>query len=177
MYDIHTLQNQRKFENQSKIRNIRINGNVYEGTIDVVKAIQEEMEKEVKGFITNVDDASRSEEEFLNTVQKTDFTAEEIWNLNKPTTEEVYGILKDETNLDSAPGEDGITSRFLLTFWKMYSFRWMYMKYLNFTRFSDKYKGKNNTGVRVIKNKKSQSIDYEKKRKLTKINKDSNIGN
>ena len=102
----------------------------------------------------------------------------EIWNLNKPTTEEeVYGILKDETNLDSAPGEDGITSRFLLTFWKMYSFRWMYMKYLNFTRFSDKYKGKNNTGVMVIKNKKSQSIDYEKKRKLTKINKDSNIGN
>ena len=79
--------------------------------------------------------------------------------------------------MDSAPGEDGITSRFLLTFWKMYSFRWMYMKYLNFTRFSDKYKGKNNTGVMVIKNKKSQSIDYEKKRKLTKINKDSNIGN
>ena len=39
VYDIHTLQNQRKFENQSKIRNIRINGNVYEGTIDVVKAI------------------------------------------------------------------------------------------------------------------------------------------
>ena len=118
MYDIHTLQNQRKFENQSKIRNIRINGNIYEGTIDVVKAIQGEMEKEVKGFRTNVDDVSRSEEELLNTVQKTDFTAEEIWNLNKPTTEEVYGILEDETNLDSAPGEDGITSRFLLKFWK-----------------------------------------------------------
>ena len=29
----------------------------------------------------------------------------------------------------------------------------------------------------VVKNKKAQSIDYEKKRKLTKINKDSNVGN
>ena len=29
----------------------------------------------------------------------------------------------------------------------------------------------------IVKNKKSQSIEYEKKRKLTKINKDSNVGN
>merc|ERR1711954_446539 len=70
VYDIHTLQNQRKFENQSKIRNIRINRNVYEGTIDVVKAIEGEMEEEVNGFRTNIDDVSRSEEEFLNTIQK-----------------------------------------------------------------------------------------------------------
>ena len=33
-----------------------------------------------------------------------------------------------------------------------------------------------NLGIMMIKNKKSQSIDYNKKRKLTKLNKDTNLG-
>ena len=34
-----------------------------------------------------------------------------------------------------------------------------------------------NIGIMVVKNKNAQSNEYEKKRKLTKINKDSNVGN
>ena len=34
-----------------------------------------------------------------------------------------------------------------------------------------------NLGIMVVKNKSTQSNEYEKKRKLTKINKDSNVGN
>ena len=34
-YDIHKLQNKRKFENQSRIREVKINGRVYEGSVNV----------------------------------------------------------------------------------------------------------------------------------------------
>ena len=42
-YDIHKLQNQRKFENQSKIREIKIGDLTYSGTPNVVKAIEDKI--------------------------------------------------------------------------------------------------------------------------------------
>ena len=47
VYDIHKLQNQRKFENQKKITEIKVKGKVYEGTVNIVEAIQKEMELEL----------------------------------------------------------------------------------------------------------------------------------
>ena len=37
--DIHLLQNQHKYENQKKIKEIKIGENIYSGTKDVFKAI------------------------------------------------------------------------------------------------------------------------------------------
>ena len=139
-----------------------------------------EMEEELKAFgdIDDDEPVTGQEEEFLKMIPEHKWSQEEIERLNAPTTEqEVHNILKFETNLDSAPGEDGMTSRSLLKFWKFPSFRWIYIKYLNYTRFSDRYDPSRNRGVMVVLNKKSQSIEYEKKRKLTKVNKDSNVGN
>ena len=115
---------------------------------------------------------------FLDIIPQVEWLPEEIEKLNEPTTEqEVYDILRFETDLDSAPGEDGLTSRALWTFWNFPAFRWLFIGFLNYTRFDERFVQTGNIGIMVVKNKKSQSIDYNKKRKLTKINKDSNIGN
>ena len=180
VYDIHKLQNQRKFENQKKLNEIKIKGEIFEGTPNVVKAIQKEMEEELKPFSTLDRDAPPSEEEryFLDKLEGITLTNEELEELVKPTTEEeVYYILKNEVDLDSSPGEDGITSRFLVCFWKFEAFRELYIKYLNFTREIGSTGKVKNIGIMVVKNKNVQSMEYEKKRKLTKINKESNIGN
>ena len=57
------------------------------------------------------------------------------------------------------------------------SFREVYIRYLNYTRKIGSMGKIRNIGVMVVKNKSTQSNEYEKKRKLTKINKDSNVGN
>ena len=122
---------------------------------------------------------TEQEMEFLKYIPHYTWTKEEIYQLNKKTSsEEVINILENEVDLDSAPGEDGITYRIIKRFMKNKNFREIYIDYLNYTREiggSGSYIS--NTGVMVVKNKKSQSIEYEKKRKLTKLNKDTNLGN
>ena len=46
-YDIYKLQKQKFFENQSKIREIKVGETHYRGTPNVVKAIENQMLKEV----------------------------------------------------------------------------------------------------------------------------------
>ena len=148
--------------------------------MEVVGGLQNEMEKELKqhGDLGLNDCVTDEEKNFLDLVEHVTWSEEEINKLNEPTSEqEILRILKNETNLDSAPGEDGLTARFMLILWEFESYRWLYVKFLNYTRFSSTFRNRNNIGIMVIKNKKSQSIEYDKKRKLTKINKDSNIGN
>jgi hypothetical protein len=60
---------------------------------------------------------------------------------------------------------------------KIRSFKEIYIRYLNYTRRIGSMGKVNNLGLMVVKNKNTQSSEYEKKRKLTKINKDSNVGN
>ena len=40
MYNINVLQQQRKFENESKIKVLKIQDTIYEGTVEVVRGIQ-----------------------------------------------------------------------------------------------------------------------------------------
>ena len=179
-FDLFTMQKQRKFESESRFKEIKINGNLYEGSVNIVDAIQAEMVEELRPYDDkNINDPpTEKEERVLEGLPDFTWTREEVEELTAPTTEEeVYKILKNETKLDSAPGEDGITSRALLKFWEFPAFRWLYIKYLNFTRFSEVGCKDSKVGIMIVKNKKSQSIEYEKKRKLTKINKDSNVGN
>ena len=95
-----------------------------------------------------------------------------------PTNEEEIGnILENEVDPDSSPGADGITYRFLKCFWKWAAFRKLYLNFLNYTRKNGSSGLAENCGVMTVKNKKVQSIEYTKKRKLTKLNKDTNLGN
>ena len=164
VYDIHKLQNQRKFENQNKITEIKIRGKTYEGTVNIVKAIQKEMESELENKSMERDDEpTYLEQYFLDKLETISLSDTEIQELIRPTEEEeIINILKNEVDLDSSPGEDGITSRFLLRFMMIDSFREIYLRYLNYTRKVGSMGKIKNVGLIIVKNKNAQSNEYEK---------------
>ena len=180
IYDIHKLQNQRKYENQGKIKELKIGDRVFRGTEEVVKGIVERMSKELEPH--NMDpvdgDPTPAELMFLSKLGRIGLSEEEEADLLKPTCEEeISQILQFEVDLDSSPGEDGITYRMMSRLWDFPSYRFLYLKYLNFTRENSTWGVVENYGIMVVKNKARQSIEYDKKRKLTKVNKDANLGN
>ena len=120
-YDIHKLQNQRKFENQSRIKDLKIGDIFYRGSSDVVKAVQGKMLLEVSPFNDLNFDAPPSPEEafFLAKLKSLVLSDDEKEELLSPTNqEEISYILEKEVDLDSSPGEDGITYRFIKLFWQ-----------------------------------------------------------
>ena len=180
LYDLHKLQNQRKYENQTKLRTIKIGEVTYEGTENVVNAIEGKIKKELKCFDKEDFDAAPSdlEEFFLSKLNKISLSEEEMKILEGPTQpDEISFILENEVDLDSSPGEDGITYRLIKSFWKWSEYRELYLRFLNFTRTSGSCGVCENIGIMTVKNKKAQSTEYDKKRKLTKLNKDTNLGN
>ena len=180
VYDIHKLQNQRKYENQKKINEIQIGNELFSGTTNVVEAIENKMRKELEAHDEGDFNAppSQSEDDFLSKLTKVHLSEEEKRVLTSQTNEdEISYILAQEVEKDSSPGEDGITYRFMAVFWESPDYRFLYLKFLNFTRKDGSWGLLENFGVMSIKNKKGQSNLYEKKRKLTKVNKESNLGN
>ena len=180
VYDIHKLQNQRKFENDGRTREIKIGDNIFTGTVDVVEAIAEVMKEELHVGTTKDFNVPATEEEafFLDKMEKLSLTTLEKEELICRTTEdEIEYILKNEVDKDSSPGDDGITYRFMQCFWRFPAYRSLYVNYLNYTREIGSLGLERNNGIMVVKNKKAQTIEYKKKRKLTKVNKDSNLGN
>ena len=179
-YDIHKLQNQKKFENQSRIKEIKIGDTFFKGTPDVVKAIELKMKSELNPH-NDVDfnaPPSPAEEFFLSKLKPLTLNEKEKEELLRPTNqEEISFILEHEVDPDSSPGEDGITYRFIKRFWDWSEYRDLYLKFLNFTRENRSCGFLDNFGIMTVKNKKVQSNEYDKKRKLTKLNKDTNLGN
>ena len=168
-YDIHKVQNQKKYEGQSKVNEIDILGVRYSGTAAVVGAFQEQIGIELSAHKqTGLYELPTEEEEyFLSKLVKIKLSDDEVEKLTGPTeSEEIEYILKHEVDLDSAPGEDGITYRFLKLFWQWKEFRELYLRFLNFTRENQTNGLIENFGIMTVKNKKSQSLDYNKKRKL-----------
>ena len=179
-YDIHKLQNQRKFENQSKIREIKIGDLTYSGTPNVVKAIEDKIRDEVASYDDIGLDAPPTPEElfFLSKLESISLSdAEKVKLLSPTNSDEIGYILYNEVDLDSSPGEDGLTYRFIKIFWEWQDFKNLYLDFLNFTRENCSSGLLENFGIMTVKNKKVQSNEYDKKRKLTKINKDTNLGN
>ena len=63
------------------------------------------------------DSPTEQKMEFLQYIPDYTWTQEEIYNLNKKTSaEEVMNILQNEVELDSTPGEDGMTCRIIRRF-------------------------------------------------------------
>ena len=120
-FDIHKLQNQRKFEYQSKIKEMKVGNILYRGTPDVVKAIEQKIKLEVSPF-NDVDfNAPPSPEEvyFLSKLKCLDLSEVDKEQLLCPTNhEEISYILENEVDLDSSPGEDGLTYKFTKVFWQ-----------------------------------------------------------
>ena len=178
VYDIHKLQNQRKYEGQKKITELKIEDTIHTGTKDVVNAIENRMRIELESYNDTELDSPLSveEEEFISKLEGVELTEVEREALIRPVEEEEIGfILSMEVDKDSSPGEDGITYRFIEIFWRFLEYRYLFLKYLNHIRVDGSLNLVENIGVMTIKNKKTQSILYEKKRKLTKVNKESNL--
>ena len=179
VYDIHKLRNQKRFENEGRIKQIKVGETVHTGTENVVEAIAGVMKEELKvGCEKGFDDPVTEEEAFfLDKLSKVGLSVEEKKELIDPIEEEEVGfILYHEVDKDSSPGEDGITYRFMKCFWEFPSYRSLYVNYLNYIRKIGSFGLESNNGIMVIKNKKTNTIEYNKKRKLTKVNKDSNLG-
>ena len=178
IYDIHKLQNRRKYENKKKINEIKIGDDLFTGTCNIIKAIEEKMRNELEEHEDFNSLRTQLEEEFVSKLPKINLTEDEKQLLVCPTKEEeISFILANEVDKDSSPGEDGISYRFISIFWKVPEYGYLYLKFLNFTREDGSFGLIENFGVMTIKNKKVQSNLYEKKRKLTKVNKESNFGN
>ena len=163
-----------------KISELIIEGNRVSGTVEVVQAIEDKMREELSSFesVDRDHPPSLAEREFLDKIERVEWTDIEKEKLTGPTNEdEVSVILENEVDLDSSPGEDGIMYRFIAIFWKWQDYRYLYLKFLNFTRNHGSWGLLENCGIMTIKNKKAQTLDHNKKRKLTKLNKDSNLGN
>ena len=86
--DIHKLKNQRKFENQNKITEIKIRGHIYEGTVNVVEAIKKEMESELeyKGM-EREEEPTELEQYFLDKLDTIRLLDTEIHELIRPIDE------------------------------------------------------------------------------------------
>ena len=130
VYDVHKLQNQRKYENQKKINEIKIGNDLFTGTKNVVKAIEDKMRNELKAHDDRDFNAppSQSEDNFLSKLPKLQLSEEEKLLLSSPTNEdEISYILSQEVDKDSSPGEDGITYRFMAVFWECHEYRYLYL--------------------------------------------------
>ena len=127
----------------------------YEGTVNIVNAIQKEMELELRYTSMESDDEPTDlEQYFLDKLETISLSDTEIHELIKPTEDkEIINILKYEVDLDSSPGEDGIPSRFLLRFMIIDSFREIYLIYLNYTRKVGSMGKIKNVGLMIVKNK------------------------
>ena len=138
----------------------------YRGTPDVVKAIESKMLLELSPFNSVDFNAPPSPEEnyFLSKLNGLLLSDEDKEKLLSPTNqEEISFILEREVDLDSSPGEDGITYRFLKVFWQWYAFRELYLNFLNFTRVSKSPGLLENCGIMTVKNKKLIPLNMIKK--------------
>ena len=116
VYDIHKLQNQRKYEGQKKITELKIEDTIHTGTKDVVNAIENRMRLELESYNDTELNSPLSveEEEFISKLEGVELTEVEREALIRPVEEEEIGfILSMEVDKDSSPGEDGITYRFI----------------------------------------------------------------
>ena len=137
VYDINKLQREKKYENQKKMNEIIINDTLYQGIEQVLEAIQCKMQEELKPFNDVDRDAppSQEEEQFLNFISEVEWTEEEIRKLTGSVTEEeITNILSFQVDLDSSPGVDGITYRFIKIFWSFDAYKKLYLLFLNNSR-------------------------------------------
>ena len=71
--------------------------------------------------------------------------------------------LDNEVDLDSSPGEDGLTYRFIKLFWNWKCFEYLYLEFLNYTRSVGNCGVVENIGIMTVKNKKTPSVEFNKK--------------
>ena len=179
VFDIHKVEKQKKFVNNSKIRKLKIEGRTFEGTLDILDAMENKIKREVEDPAMDMEGEPTDEEmEFLQELEgllmMSDEEKEEL--LSSVTEEECEEIFKEQVNLDSSPGPDGCTYRlYYCLFRKIPLFKDLFARLINWTlKFSSLGELQNIGNLKVI-NKKRFSEEYDGKRKLMLVNKDVNF--
>ena len=178
-YDIQKDQRKFKYSDSNQIQKISIGGTLYEGTEDIVTSVHRHMTEELTVHGNDDENGPVSEEEskFLAFISELTLSNKQIKELEKPIEAEEIDEIFIKCDPDSSPGEDGITYRILKCLWQLSSnFRDLYLEFCNFVKEKGDFGLASNCGIMVLKDKKGFSIDYNKKRKITKVNKDANLG-
>ena len=178
VYDINKVQKAKKFENGNVIERIIVDGVIYDQSSDMVDAVEAKMRGELKEFSKDRESWVPDDEDtyFLNMLPRLNIDEDELSRLEGNISPvEVELILEKDVDLDSSPGVDGFTYRFIKLFWGDVHFQEIYLEFLNYIKDTGNFGPIQNIGVMVLKNKKSNSAEYDKKRKITKLNKDINL--
>ena len=178
-FDIQKEQRKLNHSSSCFIKSLNIEGTLYEGTEDIVNAVHCHMTDELtahSNFNEN-EPANEEESKFLSLISELTLSDLQISELEKPIEvgeiEEIFG----ECDPDSSPGADGITYRILKCLWQLSSnFRELYLEFCNFVKEKGNFGSVTNLGIMVLKDKKGPSMEYQSKRKITKVNKDANLG-
>ena len=114
MFDIHKLQKQKKYENKGKINELSIDGKVFTGTTQILEGLQEKLVEDLgQGTQVNDEPPSQDEKQFLELLPKLDINDDERGRIMGPVTEEECEEIFKEVDMDSSPGNDGITYRMM----------------------------------------------------------------
>ena len=178
-FDIQKDQRKFKYSDTNQIEKINIGGSLYEGTEDIVESVHRHMTEELRvhGNENENGPTSKIESKYLDFISELTLSDQQIKKLEKPIEAEEINDIFIKCDPDSSPGEDGITYRILKCLWQHSSnFRELYLEFCNFVKEKGNFGVARNCGVMVLKDKKGFSIDYNQKRKITKINKDANLG-
>ena len=166
LYDLQKLKNQKKYENKGKINKIVIDGQTFTGTESVVEGIKKKLMVDLSDTTGIEWDEPATEEEslFLGKVWKADLSDDEIGQLLAPVSkEEIRSILHEDVDLDSSPGEDGITYRILKKLIDFPSFLQCMVNMLDHIRHFKNIGALENKGIMKLLNKKLPSDEYNKK--------------
>ena len=178
-FDIVKKQKEMKYIGGSKIDRIKIDNQVYNTDLEIINQVEKKMREELEhNSKKGIDDGWNDEDlQFLKYLPKLNLSNEKLEAIDSDICEqEVADILSNEVDLDSSPGLDGITYRFIKLFWTNdVNFRKFYLNYLNYIKNTGDFGMNQNLGLMVLKNKKGNSHEFGKKRKLTKMNKDINL--
>ena len=178
VFDIVKKQKMIKFSNGGKIDKIKIDGEIFTEPHDIIDNVEKKMSEELKCQDNRIfnDDLTYNESIFLQYLPKLNLDDDTIQGLNSEIDEtEIFLILDSEVDIDSAPGIDGLTYRYIKCFWNNKIFRKYYLNFINHIKETGNFEENKNLGLMILKNKKGAAIDYSKKRKLTKLNKDINL--
>ena len=174
MYDIHKLQKQKKYENKGKIEELSIDGKNYNGTKEILQGLHEKLTEDLGQGSVRIEEPPTEEEiRFLDLLPKLELTDEEIKQLEGPVSEEECEEIFKELDLDSSPGNDGITYRMMAHLYRRNLFyKIIFLNTIEWTRVNQDLGHLNDFAVMKLLNKKRPTSNYEGKRKLTLNNKD-----
>ena len=134
VFDINKVQKAKKVENGNVIERVIVDGVIYDQSSDMVDAVEAKMRGELEEFNKDRESWVPDDEDtyFLNMLPRLNIDEDDLSRLEGDISPvEVELILEKDVDLDSSPGFDGFTYRFIKLFWGDVHFQEIYLQSLN----------------------------------------------